>query len=109
MKVTMNLLAAAIIACAPSAAFAAPGTAHGPPGPLSISPHAAQTGQPNQDCETLGNQPGNSLDASGSAFNFVDGTAGGVYAGEQNGINNKNTESASQYDTACLHNQSPQH
>jgi hypothetical protein len=31
-----------------------------------------------------------------------------MYAGEQDGINNKNTASVSQYDVACLHNQSPQ-
>jgi hypothetical protein len=108
MKSTMNLVAAAAVVLAPSAALAAPGTANGPPAPLSISPNHA-TKQPSQDCESLGNQPGNSLDASGSAFNFINGTAGGQYAGEQDTINNKNTASVSQYDVACEKNQSPQH
>ena len=57
------------------------------------------TGQPSQDCETLGNQPGNSMSAPGSAFN-PDGTAGGKYAGEQP-QNSRNTASVSQYDVAC--------
>ena len=57
------------------------------------------TGQPNQNCETLGNQPGNSMSAPGSAFN-PDGKAGSVYAGEQP-QNSRNTASVSQYDVAC--------
>ncbi len=57
------------------------------------------TGQPNQNCETLGNQPGNAISAPGSAFN-PNGTAGGVYAGNapQSSVN---TASVSQYDVAC--------
>jgi len=58
-----------------------------------------QTGQPSQDCESLGNQPGNSMSAPGSAFN-PDGKAGSVYAGEQT-QNSRNTASVSQYDVAC--------
>ena len=57
------------------------------------------TGQPNQSCEDLGNQPGRSMSAPGSAFN-PNGTAGGVYAGEQP-QNSRNTASVSQYDVAC--------
>jgi hypothetical protein len=107
MKATLGLLAAAAVCFAPSAALAAPGTAKGPPAPLSISPaHATQ--QPSQSCEDLGNQPGNAFDASGSAFNFVDGTAGTVYAGNNDPINDKNTASVSQYDVACEMNNSPQ-
>lgn len=107
MKTTFTLLAVAVVAFSPSAAFAAPSTAKGPPAPLSISPaHATQ--QPSQSCEELGNQPGNAFDASGSAFNFVDGTAGTVYAGNHDPINDKNTASVSQYDVACEMNNSPQ-
>ncbi len=57
------------------------------------------TGQPNQNCETLGNQPGSSMTAPGSAFN-PNGTAGGVYAGNQP-QSSGNTASVSQYDVAC--------
>ena len=59
----------------------------------------SSTGQPNQNCETLGNQPGNAISAPGSAFN-PNGTAGGKYAGEQP-QNSNNTASVSQYDVAC--------
>src|SRR5258706_3857531 len=59
----------------------------------------ATTGQPNPNCETLGNQPGNSMNAPGSAFN-PDGTAGTKYAGQQP-QNSRNTASVSQYDVAC--------
>lgn len=57
------------------------------------------TGQPGADCESLGNQPGNSMTAPGSAFN-PDGTAGTKYAGQQP-QNSKNPTSVSQYDVAC--------
>ena len=57
------------------------------------------TGQPSQNCETLGNQPGNSMSAPGSAFN-PNGTAGGKYAGNQP-QSSGNTASVSQYDVAC--------
>jgi len=59
----------------------------------------ATTGQPSQDCESLGNQPGHSMSAPGSAFN-PDGTAGTKYAGQQP-QNSRNTASVSQYDVAC--------
>ena len=59
----------------------------------------ATTGQPNQNCETLGNQPGASMSAPGSAFN-PNGTAGSKYAGEQP-QNSRNTASVSQYDVGC--------
>jgi hypothetical protein len=64
-------------------------TTHGP----------SKTGQPNQSCEDLGNRPGNSASAPGSAFN-PDGTSGTKYAGEQP-QNSRNTASVSQYDVAC--------
>lgn len=97
-----------IVACGfvSSAALAAPATSNGPPAPLSISPHAT-TGQPDQSCEDLLNQPGQAINAPGSAFN-PDGTAGSVYAGNRDPINDKNTASVSQYDQACAVNQSPQ-
>lgn len=107
MERKLCLLFACTIAIAPSAATAAPASTGGKPTTLSISPQH-QTGQPDQSCEDLGNQPGQSIDASGSAYN-PDGTAGSVYAGNRAGINDKNTASVSQYDVACLVNQSGQH
>ena len=61
------------------------------------------TGQPGAECgeEDAPFTPGQSSEAPGSAFN-EDGTAHGVYAGEQP-QNSRNTASVSQYDTACLH------
>ena len=103
MKRSLTFLLCGIMS---STALAAPATPHGPPAPLSISPHAT-TGQPDQSCEDLLNQPGQSMNAPGSAFN-PDGTAGSVYAGNRDTINNKNTASVSQYDQACAVNQSPQ-
>ena len=57
------------------------------------------TGQPNVECEDVGDPPGNSATAPGSAFN-EDGKAHSVYAGEQP-QNSKNPNSVSQYDVAC--------
>jgi hypothetical protein len=74
------------------------GAAHTTQSTTTRSP-AHVTGQPNQSCETTPNTPGNSVSAPGSAFN-PDGTAGGVYAGEQT-QNKRNTASVSQYDVAC--------
>ena|SRR5690348_17309989 len=96
MTSTIRMLIAAAVAASPSASLAVPPTTNGPPEPLSISPHH-ETGQPDQSCEDLANQPGQSIDASGSAFN-PDGRSGTMYAGEQDGINNKNTASVSQYE-----------
>ena len=101
MKRLIALLGAAAFAIAPAIALAAP--VNTPPGPGDISP-AHDTKQPDQSCELLGNQPGNSTDNSGSAF-ADGGKSGSVYAGEQTN-NQKNTASVSQYDVACLHNQS---
>jgi hypothetical protein len=58
------------------------------------------TGQPNQDCETIGVTPGHAASAPGSAFN-PNGMAGTVYAGQQP-QNSNNPNSASQYDVACF-------
>src|SRR5438270_8543240 len=103
MSRTLTLLAIAAVGLAPAVTFAAPTST--PPTSGSISPPVT-TGQPNQDCEELGNQPGNSMDNNGSAFSPT-GQSGSVYAGEQKNINDKNTDSVSQYDQACAVNQSP--
>jgi hypothetical protein len=58
------------------------------------------TGQPNQDCGSIGVTPGHATSASGSAFN-PNGTAGMVYAGQQP-QNSVNSHSVSQYDVACF-------
>lgn len=102
MKRTTALIAALAMAAAPGAALSAPAST--PPRSGDISP-SHDTGQPNQSCEELGNQPGQSMSNDGSAFS-PDGKAGTVYAGEQTNINDKNSASVSQYDVACLHNQS---
>lgn len=104
MKAVISIITATAVAFAPAAILAAPTTT--PPSSGSISP-AHETGQPDQSCEDLGNQPGNSgsSDNTGSAFS-ENGQSGTVYAGEQAGTNDKNTASVSQYDVACLHNQS---
>lgn len=54
---------------------------------------ATTTGRPNASCEDLGNQPGNSITAPGSAFN-PNGVSGGVYS------------ETSQYDVACARSHS---
>ena len=101
MRKSTALLAMGAIALAPAAAFGAP------PSSGSISPPVT-TGQPNVSCQDIngGNTgpyyPGETSTAQGSAFNETGpGTAGTVYAGNQSGINDKNTVSVSQYDMAC--------
>ena len=102
MKRSMTLLAAGVIALGPSSAFAAP------PAPGSISP-SHDTGQQvggedGLECED-GVAPGSStrqhVAGQGSPFQ-EDSVSGSHYAGEQDGINNKNTASVSQYDLACF-------
>jgi hypothetical protein len=104
MKSVTGIIAATAMAIAPAATFAAPTST--PPTSGSISPPNG-TSQPDQSCEELGNQPGNagSSENTGSAFS-PNGKSGTVYAGEQTNVNDKNTASVSQYDVACLHNQS---
>jgi hypothetical protein len=105
MRFISTLIAASAIMIAPAATLAKP-TAH-QSAPTTTSSPFGHTGQPNQSCEDLGNQPGNagSSDNTGSAFS-ENGHSGTVYAGEQAGINDKNDHSVSQYDTACAVNQS---
>ncbi len=59
-------------------------------------------GQPSQTCGSSNAQmtPGQAVNAPGSAFN-PNGTAGGVYAGQQP-QNSNNPSSVSQYDVACF-------
>jgi len=106
MKRIIALVAATAISLAPGALLAKPTST--PPTTNSISP-AHDTAQPGADCEELvldglGATPGHSTNAPGSAFN-PDGNAGTHYAGEQPGINDKNSASVSQYDVACSHQQ----
>ena len=67
------------------------------------APTTQRTGQPNQSCgsATAPETPGHAAAAPGSAFN-PNGTAGGVYAGQQP-QNSVNPKSVSQYDVACSH------
>jgi len=104
MKPIVTLVAATVIATAPGFALAAP------PSSGSISP-AHATGQPGLECEDegavipgaqSGRDPG-----PGSPFQ-EDSVSGSHYAGEQAGINDKNTASSSQYDTACFGSDRPE-
>jgi len=105
MKSVIGILAASVIAVAPTATLAKPATQQS--APTTASSPFGHTGQPDQSCEDLGNQPGaaGSSDNTGSAFS-ENGQSGTVYAGEQAGVNDKNDHSVSQYDTACAVNQS---
>ena len=58
------------------------------------------TGQPGQDCESIGVTPGQAMSATGSAFN-PNGVAPSHYAGQQP-QNSNNPMSVSQYDVACF-------
>jgi len=92
----MNLLKRAAVAVASAALVT------GAAGVAAAPVFAA--GQPNQSCEDHPTTPGQSSTAPGSAFN-PNGTAGTKYAGEQP-QNSKNPKSVSQYDVACVQNQS---
>jgi hypothetical protein len=84
------------IALTPGVALAAP--------PASGSLGPSDTGQPGVECtdegavapSQSGREPG-----PGSPFQ-ADSISGSHYAGEQAGINDKNTASVSQYDIACF-------
>lgn len=83
--------------------FAGPGI--GQPAPGSISPNH-DTGQqvPPLECED-GVAPGSTTRAhdAGQGNPFEEGSVSGDhYAGEQAGINDKNTAAVSQYDIACF-------
>jgi len=99
MKRPIVLLAATMMCVAPAIALAQPA-------PGSISPNHATGqqvgGEDGLECEDgvapsqSGRDPG-----PGSPFQ-EDSKSGAHYAGEQDGINNKNTASVSQYDIACF-------
>lgn len=104
MKRIIALCAAGAAAVTPAVGFAAP------PAPGSISPNHV-TGQQVGDfvigggleCEDADQAPSQSGRAPGPGSPFQeDSISGAHYAGEQNGINNKNTTSVSQYDIACF-------
>ena len=110
MKASILLIGATALAFAPAFASAAPpttsnGAAH--------SGDPVASGQPSQDCVDLVSDPsgsfsfpGHSTTSPGSAFNEdPGGVAGRHYAGEQT-QNTINKATSSQYDVACLHNQS---
>jgi|SoimicMinimDraft_10_1059738.scaffolds.fasta_scaffold10732_1 hypothetical protein len=103
MKFATTFFAATAMLAAPAAIFAKPAAPQS--APTTTSSPFGHTGQPSQSCEDDPFTPGNSVNAPGSAFN-PDGNAGTHYAGEQPGINDKNPNSVSQYDTACARNQS---
>ena len=99
MRRITTLFAATTVSLAPAFALAQPA-------PGSIQPHH-ETGQQvggeeGLECEDgvapsqSGRDPG-----PGSPFQ-ADSKSGAHYAGEQDGINNKNTASVSQYDLACF-------
>ena len=104
MKRTMTLFVATAISVSPAVVFAQ----SGPPAPGSISP-AHETGQQGLECTDEGAvAPGfqSGRDPGPGAPFQADSISGSHYAGEQDGINNKNTASVSQYDIACFR---PQH
>jgi hypothetical protein len=106
MKRTIALVAATAMSLAPAAVLAKPTTT--PPTTNSISP-AHDTGQPGLECTDEGAvAPGTQSGRDpgpGSPFQ-ADSVSGSHYAGEQVGVNDKNTASVSQYDVACFR---PQH
>ncbi len=102
MKRTFALVAATAMSLTPAIAL-------GQPAPGSISPNHV-TGQQVGDfvvgggleCED-GVAPSQSGREPGPGSPFQENSKSGAhYAGEQDGINNKNTTSVSQYDLACF-------
>jgi hypothetical protein len=103
MRLIIGLISGVAMSLSPAVTFAQ----HGPPASGSISP-SATTGQPGVECDD-GTPPGNARQEHGSSTGlpgspFVEGdsVSGTHYAGEQPGINDKNTASVSQYDIACF-------
>jgi len=102
MRRSIALAAATVI----SVASLAPG-ALAQPAAGSISPNH-ETGQQvggedGLECDEGGAAPSQSGREPGPGSPFQeDSKSGAHYAGEQDGINNKNTASVSQYDLACF-------
>jgi len=115
-RILLTAVAAAALAALPASAFAGSGGHQSPLEALLsliaptttptdlLGPPPDQTGQLFAECVDDGPTPGHAADAGGSAFH-EGGTAGQHYAGEQP-QNSKNNASVSQYDTACVYNQS---
>ena len=116
-RILLTAVAAAALAALPASALAGSGGRQSPleavlsliaptttPTTDLLGPPPGQTGQLFAECGDDGPAPGHAADAGGSAFH-EGGTAGQHYAGEQD-QNTKNNASVSQYDTACVHNQS---
>ena len=97
MRRTTALFTATVMSLAPAVALAAP------PASGSLSP-SSKTGQPGVECTDEGaTAPSQSGREPGPGSPFQgDSISGSHYAGEQAGINDKNTASVSQYDIACF-------
>jgi hypothetical protein len=97
MKPMIALVAATMIGFLPAMSVAKPASG-------SISP-SSDTGQPGVECDEEGavapGTPSGREPGPGSPFQ-EDSVSGSHYAGEQAGINDKNTASVSQYDIACF-------
>jgi hypothetical protein len=97
MTRTVTLFAATILSISPALALSAP-----PPAGSKSPQHDTGQQVPPLECEDgaapsqSGREPG-----PGSPFQ-EDSVSGAHYAGQQDGINNKNTASESQYDIACF-------
>jgi len=96
---TIALFAATAFLFGPAGAFAQPA-------PGSISPNhetGQQVGDDGLECDEGGAAPSQSGRDPGPGSPFQeDSVSGSNYAGERDGINNKNTASVSQYDIACF-------
>ena len=101
MRNTIALFAATTLSLSPALVLAQP------PAAGSISPHH-ETGQQvggedGLECDEGGAAPSQSGREPGPGSPFQeDSISGAHYAGELDGINNKNTASVSQYDLACF-------
>ena len=99
MRRSTALIAAAAI-IVPAAALAVPA-----PGSISPNHETGQQvgGEDGLECDEGGTAPSQSGREPGPGSPFQeDSVSGAHYAGEQDGINNKNTASVSQYDIACF-------
>jgi hypothetical protein len=100
MKRTFALVAATAMSLAPAMALAQPA-----PGSISPNHETGQQvgGEDGLECDEGGAAPSQSGREPGPGSPFQeDSKSGAHYAGEQDGINNKNTASVSQYDLACF-------
>jgi hypothetical protein len=98
MKRAIRLLSATMLSL--------PAIAVAQPAPGSISPShqtGQQVGDDGLECDEGGTAPSQSGREPGPGSPFQeDSVSGSHYAGERDGINNKNTASVSQYDIACF-------